>query len=376
MCAIDNPRATKNKIQFGLALMAVLSLSSITVMGQREKTTHPVPQATPPVARESAPWPTRPNLPGAQSLPPSSVVEIKSSLAELRDNVALMQAINDDLQKAVASNASPDYALVAANAIDMRRLAIRVMRNLAWTRNAAQASPENLPPGVSSEKLKAAIVALDITVQEFLKDPVLTHPRTVDAGELSTAGPNLETVMSRSGIVQREAEMLAINSGKAETKAPRIKSRLASSTSIQLTLECGAWSMSDLLKRPSQIKGHDSVDIGTHVETRRHKLVEQLLLPIDDCVDGESYERAITDKVQYVAIVTDFTSYEVKERVFAYRVTYEIGFTRNGQVAKRYRQPVSFYYVDEAGDGSFDLLKGPLSFGLLPDWAAELARKH
>lgn len=27
------------------------------------------------------------------------------------------------------------------------------------------------------------------------------------------------------------------------------------------------------------------------------------------------------------------------------------------------------------GDGSFDLLKGPLQFGLIPDWARELARE-
>jgi len=286
-----------------------------------------------------------------------------------------MQVINDDLQKAIAANSGPDYAVVATNASDIRRLAIRLMRNLAWPLSASQAPREDLLPGISSEKLKAAIVALDAPIQEFLKDPVLTHPRTVDAGELSTAGASLETVVRQSAIIQKEAEMLATNSAKAGTHA-RIKSRLAPSTSIQLNLECGAWSMSDLLKRPAQIKGPDSVDIGTKVKTRRHKLSEQLLLPIDDCVDGETYERGITDNVQYVAIVTDFTSYEVKERVFAYRVTYEIGFTRNAQLAKRYRGPVSFYFVDEGGDGDFELLKGPLSFGLLPDWAAELARKH
>ena len=63
-------------------------------------------------------------------------------------------------------------------------------------------------------------------------------------------------------------------------------------------------------------------------------------------------------------------------RVFAYRVTYEIGFTRNARVAQRFNQPVSSYYVDEAGDGSFELLKGPVGLGLLPDWARELGRKH
>ena len=230
---------------------------------------------------------------------------------------------------------------------------------------------------VSADDLKAAIVALDMSIRELLKDPVLTRRRIIDAGQPSNARENLETVMGRSVIVQKAAEILAVNSGKDVTKETRrIKSRLIPSTSIQLSLECSAWSMSDLLKRPSQIKSHGSVYIGAKVKTNRHRLDEKLLLPIDDCVDSETYEKAITDKAQYVAIVTDFTSYEVKGRVFAYRVTYEIGFTRNARVAIRFPDLITFYYVDDAGDGSFELLQGPVSSGLLPDWAAELARKH
>lgn len=378
MYAIENPGAARRAIAVGRATFVVLLLLATTAMGQvGEKINRPTPAPTP-SRSDSHPWPEpRPDLPRMRPLPHSSVVEIKSSLTELRENVALMEAVNDDLQRAITSTSSPDYLSVATNATDIRRLAIRLMRNLALPRNAAQTSPETALPGVSADELKASIIALDATIQEFLKDPVLTQPHTVDAEQLNSAAANLETVMSRSAMVQKEAEMLATNSGKTVTKATRrIKSRLATSTSIQLTLECSAWSMSELLKHPSQIKSHGSVNIGANVKTSRHKLSEQLLLPIDDCVDGEAYEKTITDRVQYVAIVTDFTSYEVKGRVFAYRVTYEIGFTRSAQVAKRFPQALSFYYVDEAGDGSFELLKGSLSFGLLPDWAAELARKH
>jgi hypothetical protein len=375
MYAIHKPSVARRTIAVGYAVLAVLLLLTTTAVGQRETNTRPTPAPTPPQARpEPDQWPApRPNLPSPRPLPPSSVVDIKSTLAELRENLALMETINTDLQKAVAANSSLDYVSVATNASDIRRLAIRVMGNLALRRNAAAASPPTPASGVSADGLKTAIVALHMTIQEFLTDPVLTHPRTVDAGELSGASVNLETIMSRSAIIQRDAEMLAANSGKAATQ--RIRSRVAPSTTVQLNLECNAWSMTDLLKRPSQIKGHDSVNIGVNVKTRRHKLAEQLLVSIDDCVDGEAYERAITEKMEYVAIVTDFISYEVKEKVFAYRVIYETGFARNGQVMKRFKPLVSFYYVDAAGDGIFELFKGPTS-RLLPDWAADLARKH
>jgi len=48
----------------------------------------------------------------------------------------------------------------------------------------------------------------------------------------------------------------------------------------------------------------------------------------------------------------------------------------NGQIEKRFNPPVSFYYVDEAGDGDFELLRTPVELGLVPDWAKALALKH
>ncbi len=67
---------------------------------------------------------------------------------------------------------------------------------------------------------------------------------------------------------------------------------------------------------------------------------------------------------------------EVKGRVFACPVPYKIGFSKNGKVGKSFNQIVSFYYLDEVGDGAFELLTRPVAFGLVPDWAKDLAQKH
>jgi len=313
----------------------------------------------------------RPNSSGA--LPASSVVEITSSLAELSANLKLLEGINAELQRTVFASTVPDYEVVAIDATDIRKLAIRLMRSLSLPRGELKAGPEPPKPAASADHLKAATIALDANVRMFLDDPVVTKPGTVDAGKLSNVGANLELLANRSDDVRKEAEDLSSKAGKTTM---RIKSRLRPSSSMQLTLECTAWSISDLLNRPAETKGQGSVDIGVRVQIRRHQLSGEVIVSIDDCVDGASYEKAVTDNVQYVAIIKDFVSYEVTGKVFAYRVNYEIGFTRNGQIAKRYSKPVSFYYVDEAGDGGFELLKGPVEFGLLPDWAKERAQKH
>lgn len=371
MFANKNPKSAF----LSAAVAALVLLVTTSALGQTETNTRPPPPSNPPNFRVPA-EPDWTNLGPRSSERRSSIVEIKSSLNDLRENIRLLQVINEELQRIVSSPSWPDYVTVVADASDIRRLAVRLLRNLALPH--AEPAPARTGSSASAGELKTSIIALDTTIQTFLNDPVLTQPGTVDVRQLSNVGASLETLATRSAEVRKEADDLAAMASKANGGRPtkRIKSRLGPGTSIQVAVECGAWSMNDLLKRPSRVKGHDSADLGMKVQTTRHQLNEQALLPIDDCLDGETYEKAVTDKLQYLAIVTDFTSFEVKDRVFAYAVRYEIGYARNGQVAKRFNQPVVFYYVDEAGDGDFEVLKESVTRSLVPDWAKELARKH
>lgn len=203
----------------------------------------------------------------------------------------------------------------------------------------------------------------------------------MDARLLSDAGADLEKIVSRSADLEELAARMATSGGGPKGGKPArasrtVRSRLEPKTSIQLTLECDAWSVSELLDKPSEVKEHGTVNLDVKVQKKDHRLAEELISPIEDCVDGEADEEATANNMQYVAIVKDFTSYEVKGKVFAYQVGYEIGLTKRGQVAKRISRPMWFYYVDESGDGTFELLRRPLQTGLVPDWVKELAGKR
>jgi hypothetical protein len=313
-------------------------------------------------------------------LPHSSVIEIKTSLAALKENVELMATIDVELVGAVSAP-SPDYATILTDASDIHRLAVRLLRNLSLPRTQTQATRQDPGATVSTEQLSASVNSLDSAVQSFLKSAVLTQPRTVDAKVLGDTGADLEAIANQSASVHERVARLASIAGSAKggkaTRTPKsVPSRLKPKTSIQLTLECDAWSVSELLAKPSEVKGHGSVNIGVEAQTRNHRLAQEFVLPIEDCVDGEADEEATASNMQYVAIVRDFTSYEIKGRVFAYQIGYEIGLTKGGQIAKRLRVPVWFYYVDEAGDGTFELFRSSTRAGLVPDWVKELSRKR
>jgi hypothetical protein len=165
--------------------------------------------------------------------------------------------------------------------------------------------------------------------------------------------------------------------GKPLATPAHLKSKLKPTTTIQLTLECKAWTIDDLLGRPAEIKTRGSVKLdGIEARTQRHQLAQPVTIPIEDCVDAAADENASSDGLQYVAIVNDFTSFEVKGKVFAYQVTYQVGLTRNNRITRRFNSPVWFYYVDETSDGTFDLFKGSVTYGFMPDWARELGKKR
>ena len=377
--------AQRRGVAVAYTAIVVLLLLAIPVMGQApgEIRTNPTPPPRPtedPFKQMGeSPWPAKPGR-VAPGLPPSSVIEIKTSLAALKENVELMATIDVELLGAITAP-SPDYATIVTDASDIRRLAVRLLRNLALPRTQAQAARQDPGATVSAEQLSAAVNTLDSAVQSFLKSPVLTQPRTVDAKQLSDAGADLETIVNRSASVQERAARLAIiggvaKGGKTARTSASVPSRLKPKTSIQLTLDCDAWSVSELLARPSEVKGHGSINVGVDAQTRSHRLAQELVLPIEDCVDGEADEEATASNMQYVVIARDFTSLEVKGRVFAYQVGYEIGLMKGGQIAKRLRLPIWFYYVDEAGDGTFELLRRSTQAGLVPDWAKELSGKR
>ncbi len=200
---------------FGTAVLFVLLLLITSAPGQ-DRPRQDV-GARPPSSeiRTGVPdWPGELSLfPGSGSR--SSVVEIKSSFTGLRDNLSLLTIINHELQGSVSSPSWPDYAMVLADVTDIRRLAIRLMRNLALTRGESNPPAETSKPAISADELKAGILLLDANVQAFLGDPVLNRSGTVDVNQLGHIGSNLAALANRSAELREDAERLAMNAGKA-----------------------------------------------------------------------------------------------------------------------------------------------------------------
>jgi hypothetical protein len=344
--------------------------------------TPPEPEQTIPTSRipriESEPAPAVHRA--DPSLPPSTVMELKPTIDEIVKDLEQIRVFGEELEKTAAKPLAPDYESIWIGATDIRTLAMRVNRILFVPDGdvALNGDPTEV---ISSIGMQDAILEFARGLKEFLKNPAIKPPGKVDARAFDQARLQLDQVIRQANRLIRNAGALSDNpllkEGKSRSGAllpSRIK--IARRLFFEVGIDCGSWTADKFTKSASVVKGRDSVSLdGVKVLVRHHKLLEEQVVPIDDCVDPIAHEDAVARHASFVALINAFNSYEVSGKVFAYQVTYQIAMTR-GVDRTRFRNPVSFYYVDDSGRGEFELYRRPQPPQFLPEWIKALPKSQ
>ncbi len=106
---------------------------------------------------------------------------------------------------------------------------------------------------------------------------------------------------------------------------------------------------------------------GIKVQTKLHELKPERLDMVESCnVQNDELETAYNE-LNYD--VGKFTTYEVKGRVFAYEVDYELIEAENGY---EIGAGIGRIYVDEEGNGKFKLRCDKNELESLPKWVKKL----
>lgn len=306
----------------------------------------------------------------ASSLPPSSIRELPDQKHEIARDLGDLAAVNEELQK--ASIAAPvDYVNVKLSVSDIQTLARRLIRRLFLgnSQSVTRAASSLTPPAQIAETLRG----LNDAVRAVLSNSTIQNQ--TGAIQIESFDQN-HAQLER--IVQLSSELLEFPALKAVDKLPksnplhdRINRKI---TSVELGIQCDAWSVAKLVEPLSRVAGTNTLKIeDVKVQAISHKFARDQLIDVGDCVDAIAYEKVVAAQSKYVATIGSFVSYEVQGRIFAYRATYKIGLTKNGEIVKRYDLPVTFYFVDESGEGEFDVYDKPALSSFVPEWVMKLA---
>jgi hypothetical protein len=114
------------------------------------------------------------------------------------------------MMSAAMRAAEPDYKTVAESLADIRRRAERLRENLVLPEPEVKGEkrPEPKPAG-DAAGMKAALLALDRSIMGFVRSPLFKNTGVLDAAAAARAGRDLDDVIERSRLAEKDAGRLA-----------------------------------------------------------------------------------------------------------------------------------------------------------------------
>jgi hypothetical protein len=134
-------------------------------------------------------------------------------------------------------------------------------------------------------------------------------------------------------------------------ESKRLEGRLVERSGWTVPIFCDVESKS----LPSMTKIIDGIE----VQVRKHELAEEQLVKIEDC--SPAY------RAQDFAI-KDYFSYLANGHTFAYQLAFDFVYVEEGVITTRAAASLGRFYVDEDGDGTFEMRCNEKELYKLPKW--------
>lgn len=126
------------------------------------------------------------------------------AVAQIREDFARLQVVNNDLARAVSRGDALDPRFVSKSASEIKKLAVRLKENLALPEpeDGAEGRESKVTPG----QLRAALSALDASILTFAEDIASKGVYQIDAQSSAKARRELEAIIALSEWVKKTSE--------------------------------------------------------------------------------------------------------------------------------------------------------------------------
>lgn len=148
---------------------------------------------------------------------PAERPEPRIAVAQIREDFARLQVVNNDLARATSRGGEIDLKFVAKSASEIRKLAGRLLDNLALPEPGDDSEGPAAKAAQETGQLRPSLSALDGLVLNFAERLSSWGVSQVDARSAARARRELEQIIVLSGWVKKTSERLA----KAARQPPR-----------------------------------------------------------------------------------------------------------------------------------------------------------
>ena len=133
---------------------------------------------------------------------------IDAAIKQIKDDFKQIQIIRNEMVHNLVANKPLDYKLILNEAAEINKRADRLKTFLMPPDAEANNKDAKDHVEFTNDEMKGALVRLCNRIANFIENPVLKSPGTVDVEQSTRAGGDLLVIIELSGNIKRSAEKL------------------------------------------------------------------------------------------------------------------------------------------------------------------------
>jgi cytochrome c556 len=133
---------------------------------------------------------------------------IDAAIKQIKDDFKQIQIIRNEMVHNLVANKPLDYKLILNEAAEINKRADRLKTFLMPPDAEAKDKDAKDHVEFTNDEMKGALVQLCNRIANFIENPVLKSPGTVDVEQSTRAGGDLLVIIELSGNIKRSAEKL------------------------------------------------------------------------------------------------------------------------------------------------------------------------
>lgn len=146
---------------------------------------------------------------GNESGKPLDRRQLEALMAQTEQDFNRILTLHNEFARAISSSASLDYQFVSDAAAEIRKRATRLQTTLVLRESPKEKSnTKQEEHKINEPQLKTGLIGLCKYIRDFVTNPVIETPNTVNAEHLARAKRDLESLIQMSGQIKKDADEL------------------------------------------------------------------------------------------------------------------------------------------------------------------------
>ncbi len=134
--------------------------------------------------------------------------QVEALMAQTEEDFNRILTLHNELARALTSNNELNYRFISDATAEIRKRAARVQSSLALRLSPEEAQDLEKKPAPKDLAVKDELINLCHQIRNFVTNPSIENPNTINAEQMTRARKDLETVILLSGQIKKDADKL------------------------------------------------------------------------------------------------------------------------------------------------------------------------